>query len=86
MADRPLRSRPSCRIRRGLEEGGFTEGQNVTIEYRWADISMTGCRMAAELVHDNGGDLCGGSVRAAKQHIYHDRVHNGEDPVKAAGG
>ena len=38
-------------FRRGLQEGGFAEGQNVTIEYRWAENQYDRlAAMAAELV------------------------------------
>src|SRR5271154_3485790 len=41
-------------IRRGLRESGFTEGQNVRIEYRWAEDRYDRLpALADELVREN---------------------------------
>ena len=39
-------------FRQGLQESGYVEGQNVVIEYRWAEAEAIDCRgMAADLIH-----------------------------------
>jgi putative tryptophan/tyrosine transport system substrate-binding protein len=51
-------------FRRGLRQEGFTEGQNVTIEYRWAENQYDRLpTMAAELVQRQPAAIyAGGSV------------------------
>ncbi len=77
-------------FRQGLKEQGFVDGQNVTIEYRWAHRQpdlIAG--MAADLVHRNvdviaatGGVAVALAAKAATTSIPI-VFNSGEDPVQA---
>jgi hypothetical protein len=35
---------PFGRVRKGLNEAGYVEGQNVTVEYHWLEANTIACR------------------------------------------
>jgi putative ABC transport system substrate-binding protein len=77
-------------FRKGLNESGYIDGQNVTIEFRWAQGQYDRLPVfAADLVRQNvavilssGGDVAALSANAATSSIPIVTV-SGTDPVKA---
>ena len=76
-------------FRRGLRENGFTEGQNVALEFRWADGRLDRLpAMIAELIERKvtvlfagAADVAAGALRVASA-IVPVVFANGSDPVE----
>jgi putative ABC transport system substrate-binding protein len=80
----------AAKFAQGLREGGFVEGQNVAIEYRWAESQSDALpTLAADLVRRQVAVIVagGGSVAAAAAKFATSTTPIvfvvGDDPVKA---
>src|SRR5262249_31112308 len=77
-------------FRRGLRENGFTEGQNVVLEFRWADGRLDRLpAMTAELIERKvavlfagAADVAAGALRVASA-IVPVVFATGSDPVES---
>jgi putative tryptophan/tyrosine transport system substrate-binding protein len=76
-------------FRRGLEESGYTEGQSVAVEYRWAENRMDRLPdLAADPVHGNvdllvaSGGLSGALAAKAATTTIPIVFLAAQDPVK----
>jgi putative ABC transport system substrate-binding protein len=82
---------PMAGFHRGLKEAGYIEGQNVAIEYRWAqghydrlpELAADLVRRKVAVIVAHGGDPCPQTTKAATQTIpivfatFGDPVANG---------
>jgi len=82
--------RPMTEFHQGLKEGGYIEGQNLAIEYRWAhgyydrlpELAADLVRRRVAIIVATGGDPAPQIAKAATQTIPIVFGSNG-DPVKA---
>jgi ABC-type uncharacterized transport system substrate-binding protein len=77
-------------IRRALRELGYIEGQNIAIEYRYAegkpdrypDLAAELVRLKVDIIITNGGDVLIGAAKNATKTIPIVMMGQGSDPVE----